>query len=116
MRDSIENYIKKSEQKYATGTSRYRSLLVLELPDGTSCLETMPKVTIRESNDDNIYYTEASKVDRLDLVAYNYYNNPTLYWVIAYMNNIIDPLVLDVATVLRIPSSGTLWGYKGILM
>ena len=40
---------------------------------------------------------------RLDLVALRVYNLSALWWVIAYVNNIIDPFNVAVDTVLRYP-------------
>ena len=53
--------------------------------------------------------------NRLDLIAYKFYGNSELYWVIAYFNNIIDPMVLAVGTELKIPSLSTLYVSGGIL-
>ena len=44
--------------------------------------------------------------DTLDNLALEYYNNPTLYWVIAYFNNIWDVFIdlTDYFTELKIPT------------
>lgn len=61
------------------------------------------------------YHTVTSyEVYRLDLIAYKYYQNALLWWVIAQANNIRDPFNdVTAGMVLRIPSLTTLYG--GIL-
>lgn len=47
--------------------------------------------------------------ENLDMLALKYYNNPTLWWAIAYFNNFLDafePLVPD--TLLKIPAIASL--------
>lgn len=42
---------------------------------------------------------------RLDLISHQFYATPALWWVLARVNNIEDPLVgAPVGTVLRIPT------------
>lgn len=40
---------------------------------------------------------------RLDKIAYIYYGDPKLWWLIAYANDIIDPRVVITNTYLKIP-------------
>lgn len=43
--------------------------------------------------------------DTLDTLALDFYNNPTLYWVIADFNHIQDPYIkLEVGTEIKIPT------------
>jgi hypothetical protein len=49
------------------------------------------------------------KNDTLDSIALNYYNSPTLFWVIADFNNIQDPFKeLIIGSRLKIPVLGAL--------
>lgn len=43
-----------------------------------------------------------NEVNRLDLVAWKYYRNPELLWVIMAVNNILNPFAVEENTVLRI--------------
>jgi hypothetical protein len=44
--------------------------------------------------------------DRLDTLAYQYFKDATLWWIIASANNIHDaPLGIKDGTILRIPSN-----------
>ena len=38
-----------------------------------------------------------------------------MYWVICYENRIKNPLILEAGTILRIPTSNSLYRYNGIL-
>lgn len=42
--------------------------------------------------------------DRLDLLAYKYYNDSTLYWIISICNNITNTLFPEPGTQLCIPN------------
>ena len=43
--------------------------------------------------------------DRVDTLAYKYYNDPTLWWIIAKANAIHGKAALKIGTVVRIPSN-----------
>jgi len=59
---------------------------------------------ISPGNDDALYTMRESDNGRLDLVAYRYYGTSELWWVIALVNGIADPLQgVDAGTVLTIP-------------
>lgn len=55
------------------------------------------------SDNDKYFKVTAKEENRLDLVASYYYNDPYKYWIIAYVNNIIDCFSLPIGTILRIP-------------
>lgn len=42
--------------------------------------------------------------DQIDLLAYRYLGDPTLWWLICDYNDIFFPLDIDLGSVLRIPS------------
>ena len=53
---------------------------------------------------DNDIYVATETGDRLDTLAYQYYNDSSLWWIIASANNIHNaPLGLKDGTILRIP-------------
>lgn len=61
-----------------------------------------PNIPLR---DDDIYVVTETG-DRLDTLAYQYYKDQTLWWIIASANNIHDaPFGLKDGTILRIPSN-----------
>lgn len=56
---------------------------------------------------DTTYAThKVTQADSLDSLALKYYNNPTLWWVIAYFNDIQDSLIKlsDYYQTLKIPT------------
>lgn len=48
--------------------------------------------------------------DTLDSLALKYYNNPTLWWLIAYFNNILDPFkpLNSYIDIIKIPRSSSI--------
>ena len=58
-----------------------------------------PKI-VEEEND--IYMTTRFG-DRLDILAHRYYNDSSMWWVIAQANNIEGTLFVEVGVQLRIP-------------
>jgi hypothetical protein len=81
--------------------SRYASCFVLR--DGSEeslgtrrCIDTTPR------QDDCFHVVSDS--DRIDNLAYRYFDDPTLWWIIADYNEIFFPLQLPVGAMLRIPS------------
>lgn len=63
---------------------------------------TRQPLKLREHSSDLFHVV--SDVDRIDLIAYKYYHDVRLWWIIAEMNNILNPLELISGTTLRIPS------------
>jgi len=68
---------------------------------------------IPSDSTDKFYVLEAGDVGRADLISYKMYKTPGLYWVILYMNNIIDPfedmypgMLLRIPTLLRLATFG----------
>jgi hypothetical protein len=84
--------------------SRYQNNEKKKTFDGKEVLRTRiyPNIPLR---DDDVYVmTETG--DRLDTLAWQYYENPTFWWIIASANNIHDaPLGLKDGTILRIPQN-----------
>lgn len=83
--------------------------------NGKEVQETYDDVVVPEKPTDNFYEVQSGYEDRLDLIAYEYYNNENLWWVIAEASGIDDPFNVPVGTVLRIPDISTLYGLRGIL-
>ena len=62
-----------------------------------------PEISI--GNSDTFIYSKEG--DRLDTLAYRYYGDNTLWWIIAKANGIRGKIGLEVATPLRIPANIT---------
>lgn len=95
--------------------SRYRTLYRLTTTAGQTYIQTYPGFSIPTSPQDQFHYVSPGEENRLDLIAFNYYKLPQLWWVLATANAITDPLTIPVGTQLRIPSIHTLYQYGGIL-
>jgi len=81
------------------GTIVFGLLQPSVVPDATDQLWTMP----------------SADVPRLDLLANQFYGTPALWWVIASVNNIVDPLVsVPQGTSIRVPTKDRL-SAEGIL-
>lgn len=84
--------------------SRYRTNKSKTLNDGRTVYRSKiyPNIPLR---DDDIYVASETG-DRLDTLAYQYYNDSSLWWIIASANNIHDAVfALEDGTVLRIPQN-----------
>jgi hypothetical protein len=57
-----------------------------------------------EADDDAVYVVASKDVGRLDNLAVKFYGDPYLWWVIAHVNDIVNPLEMEVGVALRIPS------------
>ena len=80
-------YENNEEKNTITGKRVYRSKIYPQIPLS-----------------DNDTYVASETGDRLDTLAYQYYNNSSLWWIIASANNIHNaPLGLKDGTILRIP-------------
>jgi len=64
---------------------------------------------------DELWIVPSAGVPRLDLLANDFYGTPQLWWVIASVNNILDPLVsVPEGTAIRVPTKERL-AAEGIL-
>lgn len=72
-----------------------------KLKSGTTVYKTIFYPVIEESPND--IYILTKQGDRLDLLAYKYYNDVTKWWVIAHANKIKGTMIVPLNTQLRIP-------------
>ena len=57
-----------------------------------------------EDRSDTVYLVTAGGENRLDLISFAQYNTPELWWVIASVNSLVDPLTgIPAGTSIRIP-------------
>ena len=84
--------------------SRYQNNETKVTNDGRTVYRSKiyPQIPLR---DDDIYVATETG-DRLDTLAYQYYENSSLWWIIASANNIHNaPFGLKDGTILRIPQN-----------
>lgn len=73
------------------------------------------QASIVPDNSDELWVVPPAGVPRLDLLANDFYGTPSLWWVIASVNNILDPLVSVAAgTSIRVPTKERL-AAEGVL-
>ena len=84
--------------------SRYERNQVQKLKDGREVYRTKiyPNIPLRDSD----IYIVTQGGDRLDTLAYQYYGDQSLWWIIATANNIHDaPFTVPDGTILRVPKN-----------
>lgn len=85
-------------------SSRYVSGGVTE--SSSTALEWWQRATIPTDTSDFYYTVEHTLEGRLDLIANKFLGEPRLWWVIAMLNNILDPHnEIRTGTVLLIPTA-----------
>lgn len=77
--------------------------------------ETFNQTTVDESPSDKYHEVQKEEENRLDIISYKYYGSADYYWVIALANNMIDPFIVKVGDILRIPNFYSLTNYNGAL-
>lgn len=84
--------------------SRYDRNPIQKLKDGREVYRTKiyPNIPLRDSD----IYIVTQGGDRLDTLAYQYYGDQSLWWIIATANNIHDaPFAVPDGTILRVPKN-----------
>ena len=84
--------------------SRYKNNEIKNTNDGRRVYRSKiyPQIPLR---DDDMYVASETG-DRLDTLAYQYYEDSSLWWIIASANNIHNaPFGLKDGTILRIPQN-----------
>lgn len=94
--------------------SRY-TIYRLIVDDNEAYDETVNVTPIPESDNDKYHEVLLEEENRLDIIAYKYYNDASFSWIIAMANNIIDPFFIKRGTVLRIPDFSSLFQYDSVL-
>lgn len=84
--------------------NRYKNITPKKLKDGRRVYQSKIYPNIPKSDTD--IYIVSQTGDRLDTLAYQYYGDSTLWWILATANNIHDaPLGLKDGTILRVPQN-----------
>lgn len=86
-----------------TRTSRLRFAELLDAEDGRQFFDVPSFPTLEPQSDDLLHVVQGN--ERPDAIAYTYYKNPALQYVIALANDIeLWPVGISPGMVLRIPS------------
>lgn len=111
-----ENLVISDYAKY-NHESRYKTYYkIVDLNTNDSYLETANNFNLSETTANKYHVVEYVEEGRLDMIAQIYYGDPSLYWVIAMANNIIDPLTVIQGTILKIPEFDNLYFSGGPLV
>jgi LysM repeat protein len=84
--------------------SRYQNNKVQKLKDGRQVYRTKiyPNIPLKDTD----IYIVSQEGDRLDTLAYQYYDDQSLWWIIATANNIHDAsFAVEDGTILRVPQN-----------
>ena len=82
--------------------NRYKDITIVKTDDGKRYRSTV-KYPIIEKKSTDIYIV-GSQHDRLDNLAYKYYEDARLWWIIARANNLgKGTLTIPIGTQIRIP-------------
>ncbi len=85
-------------------TSRYNwSVLYVDSRNG-DFFGTRQPLKLKGHDSDSFHVVTDMDSKRIDLIAWKYYRDVRLWWVIAEFNNISNPLEIPAGTTLRIPS------------
>lgn len=97
--------------EYQKLVSRYKKYRVISNDnDKEIYLETFNQFKNNLTDSDIIYHiVRKNEVNRLDIIANNFYNSASLWWIIALVNMVIDPFTIPEGMVLTIPSISSLY-------
>lgn len=83
--------------------------------NGDTRTETTNSTQLKESNMDVYHEVQREEENRLDIISNKYFGTPEYYWLIALANDIVDPFVVRVGDVLRIPILYSAYEWDGPL-
>jgi len=87
-------------------SSRYLTIPTKKTPEGKLIYQPTYYPSIGELEDDT--YIITSNTDRLDLIAYDFWGDETLWWAVAMVNNLeCDSFYPPIGIQLRIPKDSS---------
>ena len=94
--------------------SAYTNTPIYDLGAGLIVFGLMQPVLVADPTD-QLWTVPPAGVNRLDLLSNDFYSTPALWWVLASVNNMLDPLVgVPAGTQIRVPTKTRL-GLLGVL-
>lgn len=110
-------FYKEIERKDPSPFDRYKNCKILiDLETKETLLETREIKKVNLSSMDSYHTVDANEEGRLDLIAYQYYGNPLLWWVIAQANDIYNVIENPKpGDIIRIPDISNMYNKDGIL-
>lgn len=95
--------------------SRYQIYRLIMDNNNDTYTETSNSTPVIETNRDLYHEVQREEENRLDIISNKYYGTPEYFWLIAMANDIVDPFVVRVGDVLRIPDFFSAFEWKGAL-
>lgn len=105
----IKSYYTLDETSGPGAVSRYKNYKRYTDTNGDTYVESPERIEIQESTADTFYSVEKQNENRLDLISNQFYGTPLLWWAIASMNHINNPLDVKAGIILRIPALSSIY-------
>ena len=79
--------------------------------------ETVYPRWIKTTSEDSYYIVESPAVNRLDIIALQFYGSSSLWWILAKANPayMFDPFNIPLGASIRVPAMSTVYGTGGVL-
>lgn len=104
-------YSKPRVYEHTSRYGKYRQIV----EEGVSRVETFNQTFVDKSENDKFHIVATEQENRLDIIANIHYNDPSLWWIIALANELVDPMIIKPGSVLRIPPMISLYNLGGAL-
>ena len=104
-------YSKPRNYEHTSRYGKYRQIV----EDHVARVETFNQTFVDKSDRDRFHTVATEQENRLDIIANIYYNDPSMWWVVALANDLVDPMVVKPGSVLRIPPIISLYNLGGAL-
>lgn len=83
-------------------TNRYKYCDVVNI-NGQKVYDLCKRISIPKTSINLYHKVQPKEANRLDLIAFNYYGDSTMWWLLAITNNIIDPFIIPAGLTIKIP-------------
>ncbi len=93
-------------------TSRYKICRAIRDKDGVVFLE-FPSVFGFRRFKPALHVVRSFEVNRIDKLAYTYYQDASFWWLIAAVNSFIDPFILKEGDLILIPPMEVVFQMRG---
>lgn len=85
--------------------SRYKDTNLYTDSADNTFFGTWQRLEIQDETDYELYQITKRDIGRFDLIAFDFYGDTSLFWVILDFNNIVDPIFgIEIGQKIKIPS------------
>ncbi len=104
IKDQREEISYSSPRVYDIIDSRYKNTnLISDFKNNKLYHSIRFRDIYEETSNDKYFKVTSREQDRLDIIAQDYYNDASMWWIIAYANNLTNCFYIPIGTILRIP-------------